>query len=602
MIIAYITICFNFMTMLFHYSPLALAIISVISPIAYANETETTTVPEVKFNTIVVEAQKADEVGQKTYSKEDLEKTPNSSKNITDFLKVNPNVQFSRESRAAGSQGELKPSEISINGGLTYQNKYLINGVSNTNVLDPLGSSSSAYNSFEAGSQGMAINTDLLCKLEVLDSNVSAKYGDFTGGVISAETCAPKTEIGKIHGSITYDYTESDWTRYHYVDQEELDDYEEPSADNQKEFTKQGVSANIYGRLTEDWGFNAYASKRQSIIPVMSGYDNPEKIDQERNNDNLGFTAFYTPSEDFKLKLGIDYGDLESQTYTANFRDSAAALNGKTFTQFAELEHRINNAVITHKLNHQTMNNRRTAENNYSLLWHYAAGSKDWRDSSTVGEGAITGDLDMDQESLSYSTSAVFDPIKIGNTSHIFSLGAGYDHYDVSWKRPEDVYMYNTTTTNSKNLNGASCLANDPLCDEATTIKGWAGQYFAGGTLYKAGEFEGRQDKGNFYIEDEIFWKNISTRLGVRADYNSLTGNFNIAPRTNITYKPLENDTLKLLAGWNRYYGSQTLVTELQDSIAELKYTLARKDQLSPWTETLTADYSSSRRSDLDTP
>src|SRR5690606_24152952 len=102
-------------------------------------------------------------------------------------------------------------------GAQSFQNKFIINGVSNTNILDPLGSGSNAgeYGITDVGSQGIAINTDLLCSLEVLDSNVSAKYGSFAGGVISAETCAPNTEIGKIHGSISYDYTESDWNRYH---------------------------------------------------------------------------------------------------------------------------------------------------------------------------------------------------------------------------------------------------------------------------------------------------------------------------------------------------------------------------------------------------
>ncbi|WP_257220443.1 MULTISPECIES: hypothetical protein [unclassified Acinetobacter] len=106
--------------MRFAYSSLSLAILAALSTSSFAEESSyQESIPNeatVKFNTIIIEAQQGNEVGKTVYSKEDLAKTPNSSKNITDFLKVNPNVQFSQSQLAAGSQGELKPSEISING------------------------------------------------------------------------------------------------------------------------------------------------------------------------------------------------------------------------------------------------------------------------------------------------------------------------------------------------------------------------------------------------------------------------------------------------------------------------------------------------------
>ncbi|MGE8559717.1 MAG: TonB-dependent receptor plug domain-containing protein, partial [Acinetobacter sp.] len=222
----------------------------------------------IPLTPIVMQAEKTADMGTTSYTKEDLEKTPNSSKNITDFLKVNPNVQFDREQRSVRTQGELRPAEVSINGAQYYQNKFLVNGVNNSNVMDPGGAlGKDSYQGLDSGSQGMAINTDLLCKLEVFDSNVSAEYGEFTGGVIRAETCAPTSEVGKIHGSITYDYTESDWVRYNIFTSEDIKDFDEPTQANQKEFKKQGLSTNFYGRMSENLGINVYGSKRQSIIP-----------------------------------------------------------------------------------------------------------------------------------------------------------------------------------------------------------------------------------------------------------------------------------------------------------------------------------------------
>ena len=76
--------------MRFAYSPLSIAVLTALSTSSFAKESnyqepvlnETT----IKFNTIIIEAQQANEVGKTVYSKEDLERTPNSSKNITDFL------------------------------------------------------------------------------------------------------------------------------------------------------------------------------------------------------------------------------------------------------------------------------------------------------------------------------------------------------------------------------------------------------------------------------------------------------------------------------------------------------------------------------------
>ncbi|MDR6628090.1 hypothetical protein J2X86_000078 [Acinetobacter lwoffii] len=82
--------------MRFAYSPLSIAVLTALSTSSFAEESnyQESILKEatVKFSTIIIEAQQANEVGKTVYSKEDLESTPNSSKNITDFLKVNPNV------------------------------------------------------------------------------------------------------------------------------------------------------------------------------------------------------------------------------------------------------------------------------------------------------------------------------------------------------------------------------------------------------------------------------------------------------------------------------------------------------------------------------
>ena len=47
-----------------------------------------------KMTPIVVYASTASEVGQSIYNHEQIQNVPNTKKTLTDFLKVNPNVQF----------------------------------------------------------------------------------------------------------------------------------------------------------------------------------------------------------------------------------------------------------------------------------------------------------------------------------------------------------------------------------------------------------------------------------------------------------------------------------------------------------------------------
>ena len=207
--------------MRFAYSSLSVAILSSFSSLSFAEqiqESEPTTLsPSLKLSTIVVEAKEENALGKTVYKQEDLKKSPNSSKNITEFLKVNPNVQLGHRFRSSLQQGELNAADISINGGLAYDNKILINGLAINNTINPVGAQQSNHpNQLMGNSQAAAINTDLLCKLTVLDSNIGAEYGEFTGGVVSAETCAPQTEIGKIHGSLSYDYTSDAWSKVNF--------------------------------------------------------------------------------------------------------------------------------------------------------------------------------------------------------------------------------------------------------------------------------------------------------------------------------------------------------------------------------------------------
>lgn len=85
------------------------------------------------------------------------------------------------------------------------------------------------------GTQSFWIDSSLLQNVEVFDSNISAKYGNFTGGVINAELKAP--DLSKAGGKVFYRITRDDWASFNVDDKEKFQRAE--SLGSQPQFTKQ---------------------------------------------------------------------------------------------------------------------------------------------------------------------------------------------------------------------------------------------------------------------------------------------------------------------------------------------------------------------------
>ena len=523
---------------------------------------KTSTAMNIDLNPIISQATSENKVGTAQYNNQDLQNMPNGKKSISDFLKRNNNVQFQRNAFSAGTQASLSPEDFSINGAPSFSNKFVVNGVNTTNTFDPVGTTANTnFTTLSSQSQTANINTDLLCELEVLDSNVSARHGDFQGGVIKANTCAPSTPVGELHGAIGLDYTTDAWSRFNYVDAAEEIAFEDAQdTSHHREYTTWGYSSSLYGNLTDQLGFNLNLAQRKSIIPVMTGFSD-QKINTKQYNDSLGLTVFYRPHEQHQLKFGYDLFYGSEDGYTKNMLNSDFSKNNITHAAFINSIQNLAYAKLEQNLSYRHSDNEREMKKNYSVIWDYAEGSKDWRDASSITEGGVGGNLINRQQKLSYDINALFQPLQFMQTSHQFALGGEYTHNEGRWIRPDATYTYTTRS----NLQGQTCAAGDPLCDPAPTRKGWEGQYTTYGVYYGAGDYLSRQDQWALYAEDNIKWRNFSARIGLRIDYETLAGNLNLAPRLNLHYQPFTSDLLRLTTGYNRYYGSTYLVTELDE-------------------------------------
>ncbi len=103
-----------------------------------------------------------------------------------------PNVQYNNSQLSSHTPGEIDPANISISGGLYYQNNFQIDGFNMNNDLNPSISGDNynpvATTALPGQSQGLNIDISLLDSISVQDSNISAAYGGFSGGVIEANT------------------------------------------------------------------------------------------------------------------------------------------------------------------------------------------------------------------------------------------------------------------------------------------------------------------------------------------------------------------------------------------------------------------------------
>lgn len=130
---------------------------------------------------------------------------------ITEILKTNPNITFSKNVRSSTESGEISPKYISINGASHYQNNFLVDNINFNDDISSTGYKNLFKNVWQGpslGTQAINLNVDLLKSVEVFDSFISAKYGDFQGGVI--KTKDPST---KFSGITNFGCTNGNWQK-----------------------------------------------------------------------------------------------------------------------------------------------------------------------------------------------------------------------------------------------------------------------------------------------------------------------------------------------------------------------------------------------------
>ena len=516
--------------------------------------------------------------GEQVIDRQMIESLPSGNGDITSLLRTNPNVQFDNNQLSSKTPGEIAPADISINGARPWQNLFIVDGMSMNNDLDP-GGTNDDFDELPGRSQGLALDTDLLEDIKVYDSNVPAEYGGFNGGVVQANTRDPKAGF---HGKLSAQMTRSEWTRYHLnEDDPDLESFEAGFGNsNQPEFKKLITRLTLEGQLTDNFGLLGSFSRKDSTIPtrvfaVSNQTDTANAAEvQTRRIDNYFLKAVWQVNEDWKLDLSLTHAPETAKTFGPNSILSAREMEAGGDSLSARLVWNAPLARVEQNLSWSELNTSRYSDSDYMIFWRTST-SKNWSNSGAATEGGF-GDLEETQKTLAYKLKADWNSFSWMGVNHSLQTGLELSQNSASYERNKPYNSYTVAKT-------STCLNNDPYCSMGPTLaNGWDGQYANRKTVTQGNtRFDTRT--WALYLQDEMRYKRLTVRPGVRIDGDDYMSQTTVAPRLAIELDVFGDSKTRITGGANRYYGRNLYTYRLRDGVAAMSTEYTRASQTSDW-------------------
>jgi hypothetical protein len=513
--------------------------------------------------------------GQATMERKIMEQLPAGNGSINDLLGLFPDVQLAEDSRTTSNASEILPPRFSISGGKTYQNNFLIDGVHNESLLDPA-ATDSVINDIPGHPQALFLDAGLVEKISVFDSNIPARYGGFTGGVIVVETRDPGANFG---GKLFYRTTRADWTRFH------LD--EEEAAPN--DFTKHAAGFDLQVPLSS--GIGLLGSYRQLYSRIPLSHLGEPAVQSRRKEDF--FLKYAQQLSDANLRLTFAATPYTSESFIPNAKNSDFILQGGGSQLQLEYERSLSFGEWQTQAFYQLSRNSREAPADF-LAWANTDRHA-WGRVANVAyslEGGF-GDLEKEQESVSLRTSLAMEPVYSGKLAHTAEIGLELKTIGGTFERKDTTRVY----VGAKIEPGIICGADDYACSDGE-------QYFTSRIVYPQAAVSAQMNRGAFYLQDELRLSCFSLRPGVRLSYDDFMENLDIAPRLAASCDLFGNEQTLLIAGINRYYGQTLLTYKLREAQQPeiYEYRSTYQGLLTEWQPQADRGHNVSRYSRLDTP
>lgn len=493
-------------------------------------------------------------------SKEKINLTTSKDGSITEVLKTNPNIAFSKSARSSTESGEISPNDISINGASHYQNNFLVDNINFNDDINPTGYKNLFKNVWRGpslGTQAINLNSDLLKSIEVFDSLVSAKYGDFQGGVIKAKTKDPNTKFSGITG---FGYTNGNWQKT-FIDEKVKKNYENKRGWMDKsDFAKRKYRFEIEGYVSENAGLLFDYSRNDSIIKynTKSSILNPEFAsfpNDKRINENYFLKGILHPNQNLTIKPNFLYAKQKTKSFIEDDKNSNMSneFGGYSFGVDADLA--LDGVFVEQSLNYSEFESSRYFNFKDGLYIYKKSNLKNWGAGKTSTYGGLS-DIEQFQKTFNYKLDLTFDELKTGEISHKFITGLEYINKSGNHKTLTPVKEY----TFSKLPTGYKCKNGDLECINDDSFGG-KGQF--ANSLWYYGDVDNKttMDQISLYLEDEISYKKFKFRPGIRMQRDSLTKDFYKALRFASQYEFYDKQFIGL--GLNRYYGRNIFYQKL---------------------------------------
>ncbi|WP_063700360.1 TonB-dependent receptor plug domain-containing protein [Pseudoalteromonas gelatinilytica] len=555
-------------------------------------------------------------IGRAYLDRNFIEATPKGNGDINELIALLPGVQLSEDYYSIDNLAEISAPEISISGAKPWQTGFMIDGMNYNNRLDPASASriGASENEVSGGVQSMNINSQIVESITVYDHNIPADFGDFSGGVVDAETISPFSTDTRVSFGIRGN--RSDWGEYHIIDNDEPDDTAEGKDDLEPPiYEKTNIDFSIQKKLNEQHALLMSVSYLKSDISDISL--SAQKV-ESRENINALLKYSYRDGWVDSLDLSVMYAPYTSDSYLKDVLNSDYQVEGGSFGFTANLAEETRFGHFSSKFNMSQSDNNRTGPAHF-YTWLQAKG-KEWGqladqsvDSIPVSEYGGYGNLDNTQTTFNWRNTLTLERKKWGNTEHAIRVGAELNHQNYERTRQQNYYKYDSpiqySSTNAQlNCSGYTldCVEQSFYVDLDTLAEQLGGsidfnnpehllaysnnvattaQYFNSRLVTPRENIDVSLNKAALYATDVITWKQFDFHLGVRYDYDDFFKNHNIAPRFSMGYDVFNDGNTLLTAGLNRYYDAGLLGYKIkeQQKFAYREYRPIQSGYLQAW-------------------
>lgn len=500
--------------------------------------------------------------GTTTISRGSIDARAPGSGDVNEILRALPTVQFSSVQGRADRDTlqDLRPENLSISGGSIYENLFTLDGVSVNSRLDV--SATNPQNFIEgnaaASAQTVWVDSSLVDSLTLRDSNVSARYSQFTGGVLEIRTRAP----GRVFAVETY-YGETSPDLAEFVVSDRANDalggVLPPQPDYEK--SRYGVTVDMpFGdRVRTLLAYNlseATVTNYRGANWVQYG-----SYGLTSRNETVMLKADADLAQDLLLTSQFVWSPYESRFSHANGIDNYTTLNGGGFTGKVGLEGARGDAAWTLELSHAFSNNDRDSDRPGTVNVSTSGGSGiDWCSGSSCSLG---GPGILNQSQSETALEGVWEQPLAGG---ILSAGFRFAQIEGEKGQPYSAAFRHVGTTaypTVPNEVNPNTVCADPAEEAAGTCV--TGRY-ALAQRNDTTAFHTKVDltSSGVWAEYETELAGFQVRGGLRYDHESFLGNHDFAPRLSIS-----RDLgwgLNLTVGANRYFGRSFLGYALREN------------------------------------